>query len=184
MTDKATLRQTLRKKRKSIPEATRAYWDQAILDRLLASFEPPVGTCIGLYHPIPTEINCTPLFHYYHIRHYPLALPCVTAMHYGLIFREFHPDDELENGIEGIGASQPFEDKREMKPDWLIVPMLGFDPNKTRLGGGGAFYDRTIPILKPAKTIGLAYELQFCQNIYARDHDIRLDHIVTEKAVY
>lgn len=184
MTDKATLRQSLRKKLKATPDATRAYWDQSILDRLLANFEPPVGTCIGLYHPLPMEINCTPLFHHFHTRHYPLALPCVTALHYGLIFRQFLPGDVLEDGIEGIGACQPLDNKPELKPDWLIIPMLGFDANKTRLGYGGGFYDRTLPTLKPTKTIGIAYELQFCQMIYARDHDIRLDHLVTEKAVY
>lgn len=184
MTDKATLRQTLRKKLKTIPEPTRSYWDQSIIDRLMQQFEAPIGTCIGLYHPLPIEVKCTPLFQFYHLRHHPLALPCVTALHYGLIFREFHPNDMLEEGIDMIGASQPFETKAELQPDWLIIPMLGFDANKTRLGYGGGFYDRTIPTLKPKKTIGLAYEIQFCSEIHARDHDIRLDHIVTEKAVY
>ena len=64
----------------------------------------------------------------------------------------------------------------------MIVPLVGFDNNKFRLGYGGGFYDRYIKKLKKKKkilTIGLAYSFQKVKKIPINKHDIQLDFIVT-----
>ena len=38
--------------------------------------------------------------------------------------------------------------RKKVFPDVLIVPLVGFDKNKFRLGYGGGFYDRYIKKLK------------------------------------
>ena len=53
--------------------------------------------------------------------------------------------------------------KKKVFPDILIVPLVGFDKNKFRLGYGGGFYDRYISkVLKFKKilTIGFAFSFQ------------------------
>ena len=67
--------------------------------------------------------------------------------------------------------------------------MLSFDRELYRLGYGGGYYDKSIKILKNYFkkekkffiTIGLAYSMQEEKKIPIKNHDMRLDYIITEK---
>lgn len=65
--------------------------------------------------------------------------------------------------------------------DLIIVPVLGFDKNNYRLGMGGGWYDRFLSGQKNAKTIGLAYNDSYLENIPVESHDIPMHKIITEK---
>jgi len=80
-------------------------------------------------------------------------------------------------------------DGKIVLPDFLILPLLAFDGNLTRLGMGGGFFDRTISNLKKQKsqivTIGLGYEFQRSHKLLPVENtDCRLDFIVTEKTIF
>ena len=69
--------------------------------------------------------------------------------------------------------------------DVIIVPMLGFDPRSLhRLGYGGGYYDRLLAIQPQAQKIGVCFELGKLTNLPAETHDMSLDTIVTEAAIY
>ena len=68
--------------------------------------------------------------------------------------------------------------------DAVIVPMLGFDTRLHRIGYGGGYYDRFLATQPQARKIGLCFELGRAQHIPAEPHDVVLDAIVTESAVY
>lgn len=70
------------------------------------------------------------------------------------------------------------------KYDVIIVPMLGFDKNLHRIGYGGGFYDKFLASQPQAKRIGVCFESGKVDNIPAQSHDIQLDTIVTDSAVY
>ena len=83
--------------------------------------------------------------------------------------------------ISKQGIPEPYGEKKVF-PDVLIVPLVGFDKNKFRLGYGGGFYDRYIKKVKKKKkilTIGLAYSFQKVKKIPVTKNDIQLDFIVT-----
>ncbi len=74
-------------------------------------------------------------------------------------------------------------------PNILILPLVAFDSNMTRLGMGGGFFDRTISHLKSQNhkitIIGLAYDFQGSKGpIPAEITDQRLDFIVSESEVF
>lgn len=74
-------------------------------------------------------------------------------------------------------------------PDFIILPLLAFDADLSRLGMGGGFFDRTIEFLKKQKseiiTIGLSYDFQrVCDTLPIENTDQRLDFIVTEKTIF
>jgi len=68
--------------------------------------------------------------------------------------------------------------------DWLLVPGVAFDPSGQRVGYGGGYYDRLLPML-PARVprIAGAFELQIVDRVPSAPHDLALDAIVTEARV-
>ena len=67
--------------------------------------------------------------------------------------------------------------------DGFIVPGLVFDRHGGRLGNGRGYYDRTLKGLR-AKKIGLGYSVQIVEQVPRDEHDVLMDHVVTETAVY
>lgn len=68
----------------------------------------------------------------------------------------------------------------EIDFDYIIVPMIAFDPvSNNRLGFGGGFYDRFIAGQRRAKTIGVCFSEFATNNLPMEDHDQRLDQILS-----
>ena len=80
------------------------------------------------------------------------------------------------------------EPGKEAAPDELdlvMVPGVGFDRNGARMGNGQGYYDRLLQQVRPdAPLIGLAYECQVFPELPVGPHDISMDKVVTEHAVY
>ncbi len=68
--------------------------------------------------------------------------------------------------------------------DICITPGVAFDKSCHRIGYGKAFYDRYIRSNRPAKIIGLAYDLQITADIKTEESDMAVDLVITDKAVY
>ncbi len=66
--------------------------------------------------------------------------------------------------------------------DWVLVPGVAFDTVGRRLGYGGGFYDRLLPLFsaRTARVAG-AFELQMVERVPAAPHDLAIDTIVTER---
>lgn len=65
--------------------------------------------------------------------------------------------------------------------DWVLVPGVAFDTSGRRLGYGGGYYDRLLPLLRPdAARVAGAFELQIVDQVPAAPHDLFVDTIVTE----
>jgi 5,10-methenyltetrahydrofolate synthetase len=110
------------------------------------------------------------------------ALPVVVAPKTPLVFREWHPGIALLEGPLGI----PYPaGSAEVRPDSVLLPMLGWDGDGFRLGYGGGFFDRTLAALgKRPRVIGIAYERAYLRTIHPQPYDIPADFVVTERGVY
>lgn len=65
--------------------------------------------------------------------------------------------------------------------DWVLVPGVAFDAGGGRIGYGGGYYDRLLPLLRAdARRIAGAYELQLVDCVPAASHDLAVEAIVTE----
>ena len=67
--------------------------------------------------------------------------------------------------------------------DLVLVPGIAFDRRGNRLGFGKGYFDRFLARCR-CPAIGLAYEAQLVDAIEPAEHDVPMDKIVTEKAVY
>ena len=64
--------------------------------------------------------------------------------------------------------------------DWVLVPGVAFDPAGRRLGYGGGFYDRLLPLFREGvPRIAGALELQIVDDVPAGPHDQRIDAVIT-----
>ena len=69
--------------------------------------------------------------------------------------------------------------------DWLLVPGVAFDAACRRLGYGGGFYDRLLPLVAAdAPRIAGAFDVQVVEHVPAAPHDIGVDAVVTETRTY
>jgi glycosyltransferase involved in cell wall biosynthesis len=69
--------------------------------------------------------------------------------------------------------------------DLAIVPGVCFDKNLKRLGYGGGFYDKLLPLLNNnVKKIALCFEMQMLPEIPISNYDIKVDEIITESNIY
>jgi 5-formyltetrahydrofolate cyclo-ligase len=69
--------------------------------------------------------------------------------------------------------------------DLVVVPGLAFDLRGGRLGYGKGYYDRFLHQLRPDVTkLAVCFESQIFPEIPVLPHDIRMDLVVTENAVY
>jgi 5-formyltetrahydrofolate cyclo-ligase len=63
--------------------------------------------------------------------------------------------------------------------------MVGWDDRGYRLGYGGGYFDATLAALAPRPVaIGLSQEVFRLETIFPVAHDIAMDFVVTEAAVY
>lgn len=65
--------------------------------------------------------------------------------------------------------------------DWVLVPGVAFDLTGRRLGYGGGYYDRLLPLLVPdTPLVAGAFDLQLVSNVPVGTHDLAVQLIVTE----
>lgn len=98
---------------------------------------------------------------------------------------------ELEPGMWGILEPPQHrwgELEKEIPPeqiDCVMVPGVAFDRNGGRLGNGAGYYDR---LLKSVRTdtvlIGVCFESQLFKQVVIEAHDVTMDFVMTEKALY
>ncbi len=137
---------------------------------------------IGFYYPQRSEMDPLLLVTLLSNKGHRLVLPCIEEEKAGLVFRLYNLGDKLETG--DLAIPQPPVSAPALDPDFLFVPLLGFDRLGQRLGQGGGYYDRTLAMLRKKKKIvavGLAYAAQEISEIPCEKHDQKLDFIVTEK---
>lgn len=69
--------------------------------------------------------------------------------------------------------------------DFAIIPCLCADKSGHRLGYGGGFYDRFIPELNNNCTkICAVPSVLLYENLDTEPHDISVDYVITENAIY
>jgi 5-formyltetrahydrofolate cyclo-ligase len=62
--------------------------------------------------------------------------------------------------------------------DLVVVPGLAFTPAGARLGYGGGFYDRFLPLVS-APHVGVCFAEQVLDDLPVEPHDIRVQHVVS-----
>jgi len=80
------------------------------------------------------------------------------------------------------------EPGKEIDPeviDLVIVPGVAFSRDGRRMGNGQGYYDRLLARVRPdCPLVALCYESQLFDDLIVSPHDVYMDKVVTEAAVY
>jgi 5-formyltetrahydrofolate cyclo-ligase len=69
--------------------------------------------------------------------------------------------------------------------DFVVVPGVGFGRDGARMGNGQGYYDRLLGSVRPdCPLVALCYECQLFDDLVVDAHDVFMDKVVTENAVY
>lgn len=128
---------------------------------------------ILLYHPLPHELDLTPLLERHPARYY---LPKVAGEELSV-----HPFGPLAPGPFGLlEPTTPPVDPGDL--DLVVVPGLAFDQEGYRLGHGQGYYDRFLASVQ-AVTAGVVPEALLLPRLPRDPWDVPVGHLVTERGV-
>ncbi|TWI63119.1 5,10-methenyltetrahydrofolate synthetase [Pseudoduganella lurida] len=175
--DKAALRRQLLAARRSLDPATRAAWDRALGEHVLAWWRDVNRPALGVYWPLRDEPDLHHVFGEMTALGGQLLLPVVLERDAPLAFAEWQPGEAMVKDAMGIAI--PAALRLQPTPPALLVPCLGYNAQGYRLGYGGGFYDRTLEHAPRPATIGIAYSC-LAADFDSDGHDVALDRIITE----
>jgi 5-formyltetrahydrofolate cyclo-ligase len=153
---------------------------ETVCERAIAEL-PLAGQAVGGYWPIRSELDIRPILRHAIASGGAAGLPVSGPPGTALRFRAWDPEAPMAEGRYGI--PEPAEDRPEVVPTVLLVPLLAFDGRGYRLGYGGGYYDRTLALLRRRGrviAVGVGFAGQEVEAVPHDRHDQRLDWIVTE----
>jgi 5-formyltetrahydrofolate cyclo-ligase len=176
------LREALLAQRTALPPKTIHAYREAIDRHLERGFPNLARGVVAFCWPYKNEHDARFIARRLRAAGAVTALPVVVAPRTPLTFREWHPGVELAHGVYDI----PYPaNSKEVVPDTVLLPMIGFDDAGYRLGYGGGFFDRTLAALsKRPNVLGIAYELGHVPTIHPQAWDVPADFVVTEQGIY
>ncbi len=179
-TAKAALRSTLMLKRRALDPSRKVAWDAVIGARVLGWWQAQAaGTfdMLGVYWPLRGEPDLSVAYAELAAAGVRLALPVVVARDAALAFAHWEPGEAMHK--DAMGVAVPASLRLVARPPALLVPCLGFNPQRVRLGYGGGYYDRTLAAQPRPFSVGIAYACM-ASEFASAPHDVALDLVITE----
>ena len=185
--DKAELRKYLLEKRNSLSREEVLSASESIIREIDAVIKKNKSIVILGFMPLGNEIDLRALYKKILAGYYKenfdidiiLGLPRVC----GNEMRFFKIDslDNLEKSKFGIMEPRLNSEEIIAKNAHVMVPLIGLDKDKRRLGFGGGFYDKYFGKHKDNTLYGLVYDFQMNIDFEVNEYDIAMDHIFMAK---
>jgi len=141
----------------------------------------PPQTLSG-YWPYRGEVDLRPLMERLQLRGWVTALPSVVARRTPLEFLQWTAGMEMDSGPYDILMPR---ERKLVRPDIVIAPLVAFDSNNYRLGYGSGYFDITLASLQPPpQAIGVGFEICRLETIYPLSTDIPFSLVVTDAGIW
>lgn len=168
------LRTVILKKRREFKEsAMYAEYCQSICQRIRETEEFQKAENVMIYLPLGGEVDVRDLYTEEKNFYIPVTKGVVITP------ARYTPKMEFVKGEYGIVEPKNpcFADKSQL--DLAVIPLVGADRNRNRMGFGKGCYDRFLENADLAK-IGVAFGFQIAEKIEKKPTDIPMDYIITE----
>jgi len=184
---KLALRTRILDARSRLDCATHARASAAIADALALRSDFKSAPTVCLTVPFGSEWNALLLATIALTNDKLVAMPRVnTGTRMLELFRVHSLEHDLAPGFRGI--PEPLAHCARVATSsvgWILVPLVAFDEHGRRLGYGGGFYDRFLPLLDTSvKRVAGAFALQKVDRVPSAAHDLTMDVVVTETGTW
>ncbi len=180
---KLALRQRVLAERDAMTPESRAAASRAIVTRILARPDFGFARALLLTFPFRSEWDTRDLVEAALAAGKTVAVPRVDSEARMLALHTIaDPGQDVRVGYRGIPEPATRCPRISCDAiDFVLVPGVAFDRAGRRLGYGGGYYDRLVPLLpRRAALVAGAFELQLVARVPAGSHDITVGTIVTE----
>lgn len=175
--DKKALRKQMKGRISAMSEVGKGMLSEGLFARLEQLPEFQQARCVLAYWSLPDEPNSHEVLSKWRAEK-EILLPAVIGD--DLELRRYKGDDDLAVGPFNIKepVGEVFSDYG--KVDLVIVPGLSFDTYGYRLGRGKGYYDRLLPRLATATTVGFCFPCQFEQELPHDEWDVPMDKVLCQ----
>lgn len=184
MQAKNLLRQRMQRLRGSVPTAIRQQRDERVVMNLACQPWFTDAAVVASFVAIGSEVNVAALLDAAQLRRQVFALPRIDLESRSLTLHRYIVGDPLEPGYGGIpqpSTNAPVIDPKTL--DVIIVPALAVDTRGHRVGYGGGYYDRLLPLCTKAVRCAIAYDFQLVVEAPNTPSDQTVHWLVTDQRV-
>ncbi|MCM1005248.1 MAG: 5-formyltetrahydrofolate cyclo-ligase [Lachnospiraceae bacterium] len=179
MIDKREIRRRIKNMRLVLTQKEKMRAAESVFERLEKSAPFLMANHILLYHSLPDELYTHSFLkkwgnkkHFY--------LPRVNGVNLEIL-----PYEQSRLELGSFHIEEPAGDDL-VDPsilELIVTPGVAFSRKGARLGRGKGYYDRLLAETKATK-VGVAYHFQLLDEIPIEPHDIPVDIVITDEAVY
>ncbi len=147
-------------------------------DEAVGAVAVPWSLRVMAFHGVGSEPETAALLELLEAGGHTALLPRVEGDH--IVAVEHRRGDEFRPGAHGVPAPMgPAVDPATI--DLVLVPGLAFTRDGRRLGQGGGYYDRFLPLLRPDCVVcGVGFEVQVVEDLPSEPHDRVLSMLITD----
>lgn len=151
--------------------------DKMVLNALYRLIFQTKAQRIMLYIPLGTEVDLNPLIKRLRREKKELYAPFMEGKSFRLVKYRL----PLEKKCFGIKEPKDSKQFKKKQIDLAIVPIVGTDSTRRRVGFGKGMYDRFYEkeIKNINKTVFVAREWCYSKTTITDDYDVKADYIVT-----
>ena len=182
--EKQNIRKTILAARGQLADDTRAACDAAITERLLQLPEYRIAGKVLGYMNFGSEYASELWVARVLAEGRRLVLPRVNRHNNMLdLYYVDDPENQMKSGMWGI--REPIVERCERlseinEVEFALLPGVAFCREGARLGYGGGFYDKLLPMMTRTALVAAAYGLQIVAQLPQEATDIKVGWIVSE----
>lgn len=182
---KTQLRAAMLAARRAVPDAVRATEARALCDHLPAVVGPDEIVCA--YVPVGAEPGTLAMVDRLRELCARVLLPVTRAGADGqplpLLWGDYVPGTLISRRFGLLEPAEPVLEKEAVGlASTVLIPALAVDRRGVRLGRGGGYYDRSLPLCRPdARLIAVVRDDEIVEELPSEAHDVRMTHALTPR---
>lgn len=182
MTGRQQLRELIRLRRQEASMLHVLEMSARISERIIAMPEYRTAKRVFCYHALPMEVQTAGLIREMLREGKEVYLP-VTGADNELRAVRLTSAESVHRGAFRVMEPDGDEEIDPARLDLILTPGLAFDREGGRIGYGAGCFDRFLPRCR-GLIVGLALEMQMVDKVPMEPHDVYMQRLVTEDAVY
>lgn len=179
---KSEIRKEILRVRGEASPLTLKEYNNIIFNKVISTGEYEKSKLMFIYVSYKNEVDTYNIIRHALEKGKRVCVPKVLSKAEGMVAVEIKSVNELRKGFQGILEPEISEKNvviNEKDIDLVIIPGVAFDLNGGRVGYGGGFYDRFLPLLNEnCGKIAIAYDFQIVPRINVEKNDFTVKCII------